>query len=104
MSNAVIAPIDPSNLPTPTGNYSHGALVTGAQRIVFVSGQVPWADSDGKVPEDFSIQCRLVWDNIAAVLAEAGLTLRDLAKVTTYLSDRQYREMNSRIRAEILGD
>jgi 2-iminobutanoate/2-iminopropanoate deaminase len=27
-----------------------------------------------------------------------------IAKVTTYLSDRQYRDANSRIRHEILGD
>jgi enamine deaminase RidA (YjgF/YER057c/UK114 family) len=104
VSNTVIAPVDPPTLPTPTGNYTHGTLVTGAQRIVFVSGQVPWADHDGKVPDDFSAQCRLVWDNISAVLAEAGMTTRNLAKVTTYLSDRRYREENSRIRAEVLGD
>jgi 2-iminobutanoate/2-iminopropanoate deaminase len=104
MSNASIASVDPVSLPAPTGSYTHGTLVTGAQRIVFVSGQVPWADSDGKVPEDFAVQCRLVWDNISAVLAEAGMTHRNLAKVTTYLSDRRYRETNSRIRAEVLGD
>jgi len=38
------------------------------------------------------------------VLTEAGLGLRDLVKVTVYLSDRQYRDANSRIRAEVLGD
>ena len=32
------------------------------------------------------------------------MTHRNLAKVTTYLSDRRYREANSRIRAEVLGD
>jgi 2-iminobutanoate/2-iminopropanoate deaminase len=104
VSQTVIAPIDPASLPAPTGNYTHGTLVTGAQRVVFVSGQVPWADADGKIPEDFATQCKLVWDNIAAVLAGAGMTIRNLVKVTTYLSDRQYRELNSRIRAEVLGD
>lgn len=91
-------------LPEPTGNYTHGTLVTGAGRTVFVSGQVPWADEAGKVPEDFDTQCRLVWRNVLAVLAEAGMGVRNLAKVTTYLSDRRYRETNSRIRAEVLGD
>ncbi|GAB3835025.1 RidA family protein [Dactylosporangium cerinum] len=100
----MIAPLNPPGLPAPTGNYTHGTVVTAAQRLVFVSGQVPWADSDGKVPEDFTTQCRLVWEHIAAVLNEAGLTTRDLAKVTTYLADRRYRAENSRIRAEVLGD
>ncbi|GAA0728670.1 hypothetical protein GCM10010199_42070 [Dactylosporangium roseum] len=55
-------------------------------------------------PNYRSWQCRLVWDHIAAVLAEADLTTRNLAKVTTYLADRRYREANARIRAEVLGD
>ncbi|GIJ43765.1 hypothetical protein Val02_06510 [Virgisporangium aliadipatigenens] len=99
-----ITPLDPPALPAPTGNYTHGMQVDGARRIVFVSGQVPWGDSDGKVPGDFDTQCRMVWDNIAAVLAAADMGLRDLAKVTTFLSDRRYREANSRIRAEVLGE
>jgi enamine deaminase RidA (YjgF/YER057c/UK114 family) len=32
------------------------------------------------------------------------LTLRHRTKVTVYLADRPYREANSRIRAEVLGD
>ena len=32
------------------------------------------------------------------------LTLRHRTKVTVYLADRAYREANSRIRAEVLGD
>lgn len=98
-----ITPLDPPGLPAPTGNYTHGTLVTGTRRTVFVSGQVPWGDGDGKIPEDFDTQCRMVWDNIAAVLAAAGMGLHDLAKVTTYLSGRRYRAANSRIREEVLG-
>ena len=29
--------------------------------------------------------------------------IRNLVKVTTYLSDRQYRALNSKIREEVLG-
>ncbi|MFG6201367.1 RidA family protein [Nonomuraea sp. JJY05] len=98
-----ISPLDPATLPDATGNYTHGTLVAGGRRTVFVSGQVPWG-AQGAVPEDFDSQCRLTWANVIAVLAEAGMGLRNLAKVTTYLSDRMYREANSRIRREILGD
>lgn len=96
--------IDPAVLPKPSGNYTHGTLVTGARRTVFVSGQVPWADDDGRVPPEFEDQCRLTWRNVLAVLAEAGMGVENLAKVTTYLADRAYREANSRIRHEVLGD
>lgn len=95
--------LDPAALPPATGNYTHGALVIGARRTVYVSGQVPWADDHGRVPPEFADQCRLTWRNVLAVLAEAGMGVENLVKVTTYLSDQRYREANSRIRQEILG-
>jgi 2-iminobutanoate/2-iminopropanoate deaminase len=98
-----IDPIDPGDLPEASAAYTHGTVVGGAERLVFVSGQPPWA-VDAAVPEDFDSQCRLAWRNVERVLNEAGLTLGDLAKVTVYLADRQYRDANSRIRAEVLGD
>lgn len=101
--NLTIEPIDPADLPESSAAYTHGTLVDGAQRLVFVSGQPPWA-VDAEVPDDFDAQCRLAWRNVELVLAEAGLGLRNLAKVTVYLSDRRYREANSAIRAEVLGD
>jgi 2-iminobutanoate/2-iminopropanoate deaminase len=91
-------------LPDATGSYTHGTLVTGARRTVFVSGQVPWADEDGEIPEDFESQCRMTWRNVLAVLVEAGMGVRNLAKVTIYLSDRRYRETSGRVRQEVLGD
>ncbi|MGI8335013.1 RidA family protein [Actinomadura scrupuli] len=99
----MIEPIDPARLPASSPAYTHGTLVRGAQRTLFISGQPPWT-LDGDIPADFPGQCRLAWDNVKAVLAEAGMTVRDLAKVTVYLSDRRYREANSRIRHEVLGD
>lgn len=103
MSRLTIQPLNPPILPAATGNYNHGVRVDGAERLVFVSGQVPWGDDHGKIPESFEEQCRMVWRNVLAVLAEAGLGVQNLVKVTTYLSDRQYRALNSKIREEILG-
>jgi 2-iminobutanoate/2-iminopropanoate deaminase len=97
----MITQLDPAVLPEATGTYTHGTLVTGATRTIFVSGQVPW---DDPAPEDFDTQCRIVWRNVLAVLGEAGMTAENLAKVTSYLSDRRYRAANGRIRQEFLGD
>lgn len=83
--------------------YAQGALVTGAQRLLFLSGQAP-RTADGIVPESFEEQCRLAWRNVLAVLAKADMSVANLAKVTIYLSDRKYREENARIRREVLGD
>jgi enamine deaminase RidA (YjgF/YER057c/UK114 family) len=104
MAELAIEPLNPAILPAATGNYTHGVQVDGAQRMVFVSGQVPWGNEHGRVPESFEAQCRMVWRNVLAVLAEASMGVRNLVKVTTYLSDRQYRTLNSKIREEVLGD
>jgi enamine deaminase RidA (YjgF/YER057c/UK114 family) len=84
-------------------SYAQAALVTGADQILFISGQVP-ETPDGTMPEDFGAQCRLAWQNVLTVLNGAGMTERNLVKVTIFLSDRQYREANAQIRQEILGD
>jgi enamine deaminase RidA (YjgF/YER057c/UK114 family) len=98
----MIQPIDPSDLPASGPAYTHGTAVTGARQLVFVSGQPPWA-VEGPVPEGFDDQCRLAWRNVERVLADVGLSLSNLAKVTVYLSDRRYRDANARIRQEVLG-
>lgn len=101
---AMITQLDPPSLPAATATFTHGTLVGGASRTAFVSGQAPWADADGAVPETFAEQCRLTWRNVPAVLAEADMGVTDLAKVTCYLADRRHREEFIQVRAEFLGD
>ncbi|NUO59563.1 MAG: RidA family protein [Hamadaea sp.] len=98
-----IQALDPPVLPKATGTYTHGTLVTGVRRTVFVSGQVPW-DRHEPVPPDFADQCRLTWRNVLAVLAEADMGVGNLASVRIFLADRAYRTINGRIREEVLGD
>jgi 2-iminobutanoate/2-iminopropanoate deaminase len=104
VAELAIGRLNPAVLPPATGNYTHGLVVDRAERMVFVSGQVPWGNEQGRVPESFEVQCRMVWRNVLAVLGEAGMGVRSLVKVTTYLSDRKYRALNSKLREEILGD
>ncbi|TCN29311.1 endoribonuclease L-PSP [Kribbella orskensis] len=69
MNALAIQPLNPPILPAATGNYTHGVQVNGAGRLVFVSGQVPWADGQGQIPAAFEDQCRMVWRNVLAVAA-----------------------------------
>lgn len=89
--------------PQPAGGYSQAVDVAGATRLVFISGQIP-ETAQGDTPAGFEAQARLAWANVIAQLEAAGMTLDNLVKHTTYLSDRKYREANSSIRREILGD
>jgi enamine deaminase RidA (YjgF/YER057c/UK114 family) len=83
--------------------YAQGALVEGAERVLFISGQVP-ETAAGDVPEDFAAQARLAWRNVLGVLDAAGMSVVNLVKVTIFLSDRRYRQRNAEVRHEVLGE
>jgi enamine deaminase RidA (YjgF/YER057c/UK114 family) len=94
--------INPSSVPEAAGGYVNGLEVRGAERMLFISGQIP-QDREGRVPEGIEAQCRLVWSNLTAVLREADMDVTNLVKVTTYLSDRAHADVNSTVRREVLG-
>ena len=94
--------INASDAPQPVGGYSQAVELTGASRIVFVSGQIP-VTADGKVPADFEAQARQAWANLIAQLHAADMTLDNLVKVTIFLSDRKYIPEYRRVRQEVLG-
>jgi 2-iminobutanoate/2-iminopropanoate deaminase len=95
--------ISAPDAPTPLAAYSQAVETRGAERVLYVSGQVP-VDRAGNVPADFREQSRIVWSNIEAQLRAAGMTLDNLVKVTSFLSDRRYIAENRLIRKEVLGD
>lgn len=93
--------IESDSAPRAIGGYAQGLLVEGADRLLFVSGQIP-ESPDGPVPGDFEGQCRLVWSNLIAQLDAAGMSVSNLVKVTIFLSSRDYADASSRIRREFL--
>ena len=78
-----------ADAPQPAVGHAQVVEVGGATRFAYLSGQVP-VTRDGAVPDSFAEQCRLIWRNIEAQLAEVGMTLDNVVKATTFLSDRKY--------------
>ena len=68
---------------------------------VYTSGQVALS-ADGEIigPGDVAAQTRAVFDNLRAVLAEAGATMDDVVKILVFLIDMKDFQVFSRIRAE----
>jgi enamine deaminase RidA (YjgF/YER057c/UK114 family) len=87
--------------PSAAGGYAQAVEVSGATRVLYISGQVP-LDAAGRCPPTFRQQCELVWQNLEPQLLAADMTLDHLVKVTTFLSDRRFGAENSAIRQEIL--
>jgi enamine deaminase RidA (YjgF/YER057c/UK114 family) len=94
---------DPSAIFAAVGPYTHGLEVVEARRLLFVSGTMG-LDKTGKAPDGIEAQCALAWRNIGASLEDAGMTMRNLVKVTCYLADRSHRDANMRARMAALGD
>lgn len=75
--------INAAGAPAAIGPYVH-AIRLGD--LLFTSGQIPLA-LDGTMPGGIEAQTEQVFDNLAAVLAEAGAGFADVAKATVFVTD-----------------
>lgn len=83
--------------------YTNALELSGQGRTLYISGQIP-TDADGIVPDDFEAQARLAWGNIERQLRAADMTLDDLVKVTVFLASYDLRDVNAKVRWEVMGD
>jgi len=78
-------PVEADDAPKAIGPYSQ-AVWNGSD--LFCSGQTPIDPATGRLIDgDVAAQTHRVFDNLAAVLAAAGLSLDDAVKCTVYLTD-----------------
>lgn len=97
-------PVNAPDAPqTASRRYAQAMEVTGASRLVFISGQIP-VDADGNLASDFESQARQTWANLEAQLRAADMTLDNLLKVTVFLTDYANRDVNAKVRWEVMGD
>lgn len=68
--------------------YHQGEVVSGHTRTLYCAGQAAMSgDGEPEHAGDLAAQVALSLDNLAAVLAEAGMTLADLVRLTVYTTD-----------------
>jgi 2-iminobutanoate/2-iminopropanoate deaminase len=85
------------------GRYSDAIEVTPGMRWLFTSG-TPGVLQDGTFPEGIEAQSRLAWKYVQEILKKANMTVGDLVKVTTSLTNAQDIPAYAKIRSEFLGD
>jgi enamine deaminase RidA (YjgF/YER057c/UK114 family) len=78
--------IVPDSIAAPGSRYSHGIEVAPNARWVYVSGQVGWSP-DGRIEDGVEAQTRRAFQNVLAVLAEAGMDAGDIVRLNSYLTD-----------------
>ena len=87
--------------PHPLANYSQ-AWAVSESKLIFTSGQTP-VDMNGNSigVGDIVLQTRTVFQNIEGVLNGAGVKLKDVIKITIYVTNMaDYIEKAGKIRGE----
>lgn len=87
--------IKSSNAPEALGPYSQGVLVNSGKTL-YLSGQIGLdPKSNDLVSVDTSEQAQQVFQNIKAVLQEAGCGFENVVKLTIFLTDlSKFSEVN----------
>ena len=75
--------LQPADWPRPKG-YANGIVGTG--RLAVLAGQIGW-DKDGNFPDGLVAQTGQALRNILTVLAEAGGSAANIARLTWYVTD-----------------
>src|SRR5437870_13499349 len=88
--------------PKAIGPYSQAVR---AGNVLYAPGQIALDPATGNlVAGDFTAQARRVFENLKAVLAEAGADFRNVVKATVYLADlTNFQTLNS-IYTEFFGE
>lgn len=96
-------PLNPAGIRAPFGRYSHGvALPTGA-RLVFCSGQLG-VGADDTVPDSVAGQTELCFENIKAILGEAGFGLAHIVRINAYVTRREHMKDYMAVRDRYVSD
>ncbi len=81
--------LNPSTIHPPFARYAHGVVVEAGARMLFCSGQLG-IRPDATIPADVEAQAALCFESIAAILAEAGMSLSDLVRINAYVTGREH--------------
>jgi enamine deaminase RidA (YjgF/YER057c/UK114 family) len=101
--SGMIKSLTPPDIRPPFARYSHGVEVPAGQRIVFTSGQLGIA-ADDTIPADVEGQARLCFENIKAILADAGMDMSNLVRINAYVTGREHMQGYMKVRDEFTAD
>ncbi|MEQ1950648.1 RidA family protein [Mesorhizobium sp. CN2-181] len=93
----------PKTIKPPFARYSHGVEVPPGKRLVLCSGQLG-IGADESIPEDAGAQTELCFQNVAAILAEADLGLKDIVRINAFVTDRAHLRPYMDVRDRLFSD
>jgi enamine deaminase RidA (YjgF/YER057c/UK114 family) len=78
--------------------YSHGFRVGNTVYLAGALGTEP----DGSFAADIRTQTRRAFEKLDTVMREAGGSLKDIVKLTVFITDMRWREGYGEVRAQFL--
>ena len=90
--------INPTRIRKPFASYSHGLLVPPGATLLFASGQLGVAPDD-TVPDGIKAQCVLCFENVRAILEEAGMSFGDVVRFSGFVTDRAHFPVYGAVRS-----
>ncbi|NQD68960.1 RidA family protein [Bacillus haikouensis] len=76
--------VSTNQAPAAIGPYSQGIIVNN---LFYSSGQIPLTAEGAMIEGDVAAQTRQVFQNLQAVLKEAGASLETVVKATVFIKD-----------------
>jgi enamine deaminase RidA (YjgF/YER057c/UK114 family) len=95
--------LTPSSIARPQSRYSHGVVHSLSGRRLVIAGQVG-VKPDGSLAQGLEAQMVQAWENLLAVVADAGMEPTDLVKVTAFVTVHGSVMLHRAVRDRILGD
>ena len=101
---SILRQLNPKSIRAPFARYSHGLLIEGATQLVFASGQLGVSPED-TVPDDIEAQCVLCFENVKAILSEAGMGFEHVVRFSAFVTDRAFFPVYGGVRSRyVVGD
>jgi enamine deaminase RidA (YjgF/YER057c/UK114 family) len=84
-------------------NVAHAVEVPPGARLLFTNGQTG-TKPDGSTPESIEEQAVVVFERLKTILEAANMTLQDIVRLNTYLTDEGDTQIFLDVRDRIMGD
>ncbi|MES0810633.1 RidA family protein [Roseibium sp. SCPC15] len=92
----------PSDIRAPFARYSHAVEVPPGHRLLVASGQLGISPDD-EVPADIESQTRQCFENVKAILRDAGMEMGDIVRINAFVTDRRHLQGYMKTRDEFIA-
>jgi enamine deaminase RidA (YjgF/YER057c/UK114 family) len=90
--------ITPASIRPPFARYSHAVEIVAPTRFLFASGQLG-VTADDVIPDRVEEQAVLCFENIKTILADAGMSFKNVLRFSAFVTDRAYFPIYGAVRS-----